>query len=812
MRLIAGILLAVLFACACPQTFAQTASSAIQGKVLTDAGAADGATVVLLNKRDSSVVKSTISGQTGLFYFDQLKDGSYLIFITKLNYGKTYTGPYDIVSGKGKDIGSIVLKPAENQLKEVSIKGKKDFAEVKADKTVLNVEQNIIAAGASLYDLLSSSPGVKVVNDDILYRGGQKALIAINGKPVLLTGDELVNFLKNYQSSSISQIELIENPGAKYGASGGGGMINIILKKKREIGSNISISESGAYGDRYKLNSGINYSLRTEKLNLFASYGFQDNKITKTIFNNRNIVDSGNLYNFNLHYHANLKNINNNFSAGGDYQIAKGHDIGFLVSGFNNDITIEKLNTTIETTNRKRDSSIVAQSVIHRHIKDLTYNLNYKANLDQAGNSVLSADGDYSSYQRRSTEFLENDFLNASGQPDSKPVFYLINSPSQITIKSANLDFKQTISKSAYFEAGVKSSRVNSDNKIDFEQQITGGYVRITNLTDHFIYHERIDAGYMQFNGKFDKTDLTVSLRDERTTTSTLSIKPGGQEISDNKTYNSIFPSVQINQDLGTDNQLTAFYTRSIQRPNYQDLNPFIGYVDQFYYSTGNPFLKPEYINRFEISDFFAKKYKVSLSMVVTDNFYSTIFQQNDSTKVYINIKSNIGTRYQYLLDFNIPIDLANWWNISADISAFHERYAYYDHTLPGKNTNGVNIYVNHNFKMTSKLSAQIYNAYESPSYYVISQYQFLSYTNAGLSYAILHNKGTIKLAVTDIFNSNFNKYQTNYANLNIFARDKQGSRFVIGTFTYRFGNSSSKGRNNATDEQKRLGSSSNEN
>jgi hypothetical protein len=269
---------------------------------------------------------------------------------------------------------------------------------------------------------------------------------------------------------------------------------------------------------------------------------------------------------------------------------------------------------------------------------------------------------------------------------------------------------------------------------------------------------------------------------------------------------------VQISQDLDKNNQLTAFYTRSIQRPNYQDLNPFIGYVDQFYYSTGNPYLKPEYINTFDVSDFVMKKYKVGLSMVITDDYYNTIFEQDDSTKVYTNIKANLGKRYQYILHFNIPVDITNWWNINADVEGYHEKYTYYGDTVASKTTNNFTVGLNQNFKLTSKLSAQLYNLYYSPSYYVISQYQAQYYMNAGLSYSVFENKGSIKLTVSDIFNTYYNKYQTNYANLDIASKDKQGSRFVGITFTYRFGTSTARSRNNTTDEQKRLGGSSNEN
>ncbi len=194
------------------------------------------------------------------------------------------------------DAGVLHLNAAATQLNEVTITGKKDFVEVMKDKTVLNVEQNVMAAGGSLFDVLTTSPGVKVNGSDILYHGGQKALIAIDGKPVLLTGDELVNFLKNYQSSSISQIELIDNPGGKYEASASGGMINIILKKNTELGSNFSVSQSGGIGQKIiNQRLGFNYNLRTEKLNLFASYGFQDNKVPHSIMNDRRqLIPAGN--------------------------------------------------------------------------------------------------------------------------------------------------------------------------------------------------------------------------------------------------------------------------------------------------------------------------------------------------------------------------------------------------------------------------------------------------------------------------------------------------------------------------------------
>jgi hypothetical protein len=801
MRILPGCFFTVLFACVCTISIAQTPSSALAGKVYSDKGLVDEATVVLLHYPDSSVVKSTLSNKSGIFLFSNISKGRYLIFITKLNYIKSYSGPYQVEEGKSRDIGFLSIKQSPTQLGEVVIAGRKDFVEVKKDKSVLNVDQNITAAGASLYDILNSSPGVKIVNDEVLYHGGQKALIAINDKPVLLSGEELTNFLKNYQGSSISQIELIDNAGAKYGSTGSGGMINVILKEKKTAGSNVSLTESAAYGDKYKFNSGINYNLRTEKLNLFASYNYSNNSIPHTIRTNRHL---GNDY-FSLNYDADVKTSNHNFSLGADYDITKRQTIGFLVNGFYNNADIDKRNTTYIYTRGLTDSTIKLSSIIDRHLYNLNYNLNYKVDLDKEGKSVLSADADYSDYHRKSKENLRNDFFNAAGQDEFDPVFYDDNSPSHITIKSANIDFSQQIVKGTRLNFGWKSSQVNSDNEIVFSQLRNDSTINIPQLTDHFVYTESVDAGYLEFEGKFNKTNLTASLRAERTHFTAESVNPSRHADS---SYFSLFPNIQLSQQIDKNNLLSLSYSRTIGRPNYQDLNPFVSYVDNFYSSTGNPFLRPDFINIYRISDFIADRYRVSLSTIITNNYYQTIFDQYPSGK-YVTTKANLGTRYQYMIEFSLPFDLTPWWHVDAQLDASHERYVYNkSYNVPGKTTNNANINVSQNFKLTSKLSAQLINEYQSPTYFVISQYEYLAWTNVGLRYSILKNKGAIRLAVSDVFNSYFNKYTTTFNGLDIFSRDKVGSRFVTATFTFHFGSTPARTKTKTTEEQNRLNGS----
>ena len=227
-------------------SFAQT-GFALKGKVSTDNTVpAEGATVTLLRYADSAIVKSTICVQNGRFSFEDIKPGSYILFVHKIGYERLYTHEYKIVDG---DIttDNIILHIESNQLAEVKITGKRDYIEVRPGKTVLNVDKSILASGNSVLDILSTAPGVRIVDNQVLLKGGQKALVAINGKAVgQLNDEQLADLLKSYQSSMISQIELIENPPAKYDAAGGGGVINIILKKNKENGFKATVTESAA--------------------------------------------------------------------------------------------------------------------------------------------------------------------------------------------------------------------------------------------------------------------------------------------------------------------------------------------------------------------------------------------------------------------------------------------------------------------------------------------------------------------------------------------------------------------------------------
>ncbi|GAA4327938.1 outer membrane beta-barrel family protein [Mucilaginibacter gynuensis] len=791
---------------------AQTTATGIEGKVLSENEVpADAATVRLLSYPDSAIIRTTISDKSGYFEFKALTPGSYFIQITKVGYRKQYTLRYQVVADNSIKTPDISLIPITKQLKEITITDKREFVEVRPDKTVLNVDKSIVASGNSILDVLRTAPGVKVMNDEVIFKGGQKALIAINGKTVLLSGDQLSDLLKSYQSANVSQVELISNPSAKYDAAGGG-LINIVLKKNKELGLRVSVFESASIGDKYKLNTGFSANYRTEKFNLFGNYNFSQNKIPRTWDINRNILMDDVVSGYDVKYLGTTVAKNHNFNIGADFIVKPGHNIGVLVTGYVNPVKVDKTNTTNLTANGILDSTITSLSTINRRIDNINYNLNYKGTFGKDKDHTLSADFDLSEYDRRSFENLRNDFLNVNRIAYRNPVFFEVTSPADINIKSFKVDYSKKIGEKGSFETGVKYSDVNSDNQIDFEELVNNQYTLVPSLTDHFTYKERIKAGYVNYTNTIGKADITIGVRAEETNANRKSFNP--DRVADTSYFN-LFPTAQVVYEVNDKHELTFNYNRRIGRPNYQDLNPFVAYIDKYAYSTGNPFLRPQYTNAFEFSDTYLGKYKATVGVNLINAFYTTVYLQNDVTGVYTTTKNNFGNRYQYNAEFNIPVEVTSWWQISNYLSGSIEKYTYNAETAQTKHAYDMLLQVNQTFVITPELKAEFNGSYETPTYFGIKSYREQYYFSAGLSQAI-NTYGSVKLAMSDIFNTYVDRYNTRFMNLDLKGREKAGTRFVTLSFTYRFGNQSVKSARKrvggAVDEQTRLSGSSSEN
>ena len=808
MRFLTGFLLTGIIVIIYSFSYAQD-SYTVTSKVITGISPAAGATVSLLQYPDSVSVKSTVCNDQGIFEFKNVLAGNYIVLVNSVGYYKFYTSLIKVIN-TNIHLPDILLTAETNGLKEVTITAQRDYIEVRPDKTILNVDRSILAAGNSVFDILGTAPGVRILDNGIYVKGGQKALVAIDGKPIgQLSDEQLTDLLKSYQSSMISQIEIISNPSAKYDAAGGG-VINIILKKSKDYGFKANITESAAGGQDYKFNTGINLNYRIKDLNFFGSYNFTDSKLPRVLDIDRTIGQTQ----LDENYGSTSYLKNNSFNGGIDYSITPKQTIGVLIFGYHNQLGIDKGNTTNILDNNAQDSDIVTKSHINRAITNLNYNFNYRGSFGKNDKTTLSADFDYSTYSRYSSELLQNNFFYPDGNQYQGPVLFMDNSPSQINVRSEKVDFTQALSATGVLSAGLKNNQVNSNNNIEFGQRSDSAsvFVPVPTLTDHFIYNERINAAYLGYEDKYNKTGLSLDFRGEQTNSYAESLNPNKTVL---RSYFDLFPSLEVTQPVNKDNTLIFDYNRRITRPNYQDLNPFVSYIDQYSYSTGNTFLKPEYFTTYQVTDVFKDKYKLDLSTIIVNDFFTRVYQQDDITKVFTTKTSNIATRYEYTAEITLPVDITKWWNADIYLSGSYQRYAYYNDSVGNKSTTDFEIRILQSFTLTKSIRAELYTDLESATYYGINRYVPEFQSRAGISKSILNNNGTIKLAVSDIFNSEYYRYNSQYTNLNLTGYEKSGSRFVTATFTYRFGKQSVQNRKHTSgnvDEQKRLSGSSNEN
>jgi len=243
------------------------------GKVLPNAS------VSLLNAKDSAIIKLAVTNNAGAYEFKNIQEGKYLASINYVGYAIVYSPVFEVSGNADVTVAAVSLIKANNGLKDVVVTAKKPIVEVKADKTILNVENTINATGSDALELLRKSPGVLVDKDENINLAGKNGVqVYIDGKPSPLTGADLAAYLKTLQSSQIEAIELITNPSAKYEAAGNAGIINIRLKKNKAFGTNGSVNAGYNIGIYPKYNAGLSFNHRNKKVNIFGNYNYNDNK------------------------------------------------------------------------------------------------------------------------------------------------------------------------------------------------------------------------------------------------------------------------------------------------------------------------------------------------------------------------------------------------------------------------------------------------------------------------------------------------------------------------------------------------------
>jgi len=767
-----------------------------------------GASLTLRKSTDTGrYVKNITGGST------QSDDkGAFTLRVSEGNYSLTasFIGlnnlevPGIIVKGdQTLKIPDLILSEKSIGLKGVNVIAKKPFIERKVDKTVLNVEADILATGENALEVLKKAPGVTLDKDDhISLQGKQGVTIMLDGKLTYLSIDALTNLLKNMPASSIETIEIITQPSAKYDASGNSGIINIKTKKLKKAGLNGIITSGLAHGVYYRLNESINLNYKTGNWNIFANYDYSWNRNQNHLLLNRYFNTPGELATFNSDTYIMNNFQNHNYKGGIDYSISKTQTIGIQLNGYAYHGTNPTNNhTSILNANNLIDSTLLAVSSNYFAGNGITYNLNYKNTLDTLGQELL-ANFDYSLYNNQSSTTLTNTFFQPKQIQSSSSNSIQTSSPSHGDIRVGKLDYTLPFNKTSKLDFGGKYSWVKTDNNINYDSLRNKTYVPALTQSNHFVYTEQVAALYGSFNKQWKKTGLVLGLRLEDTHSDGNSITLNNEV---KRSYLDFFPNLSISQKLDSNNQFGFNYSRRIDRPSYQDLNPFRFYLDQYTFQEGNPFLRPQYTESFEVSDTYKNTTFVSFNFSWIKDVATQIILQNDTTKVSKVTSENLANQYNFSLTFSKPVHPTPWWTINLNLNTNFNKYT----SKAGAGLSNVQLSrisgsanITNTLTFPNNWSGEVNAFYNAPAVYGYLMAKSQYAINAGIQKSFWNKKANLKLSVDDIFKMNKFRGSQVESNVDIQIVNYFDSRRASLSFTYGFGTNPQKHSKSTASEE----------
>ncbi|TAJ67902.1 MAG: TonB-dependent receptor, partial [Chitinophagaceae bacterium] len=515
-----------------------TVSGKVNGTVTSSQKTVESASVGLLRAKDSAVVKLGVSDKSGRFEVEKVGEGKYLVVIQAVGHAKYYSESFTITAAQSEyTLKTVALTAAAKKLDDVTVVSKRPFVEQKVDRTVINVDATPSNTGATVMDVLEKSPGISVDKDgNISLKGKQGVMIMMDGKPTYLSGQDLANMLKNLPSANLDQIEIMTNPPAKFDASGNSGVINIKTKKTKTVGYNGSVTASYAQGIFPKANLSTNLNYRQNKFNYFAnaSYFYNEGFGDLTIMRKFRDQQTNSLLSI---FDQTAKNARDNkgysYKAGADYFMNKKTTLGVVVTGYDSRNTEFTDNTTlIKDKNGMLTTRTQAINDVKSNYGNIGVNFNLRHVFDSVGNE-LTADLDYVNYTSGSQQLLANKFFDNAGNKKNNDETLRGNIPSDINIYSAKIDFTHPMKQGSRFEAGWKSSYVETDNDAQYANLdfATNQYVTDQVRSNHFLYKENINAAYANLSKQLNKKwSAQLGLRLENTNLS-------GNQLTTNQTF-----------------------------------------------------------------------------------------------------------------------------------------------------------------------------------------------------------------------------------------------------------------------------------
>ncbi|HEX3165607.1 MAG TPA: TonB-dependent receptor [Chitinophagaceae bacterium] len=794
---------------------AQKTSGKVSGQVIDgNTKTVEAATITLLRAKDSSVAKISAANKDGNFVFENVADGKYLVSITAVGHTKGFSEIFEITpSNTTITLKTIELIPLAKSLAGVTVAAKKPLIEQKIDRTIVNVEASITNVGTSALEVLEKSPGVSIDKDgNISLKGKQGVQVYIDGRPTYMSGTDLANYLRNLSSNQLDQIEIMTNPPAKYDAAGNAGIINIKTKKTKQLGYSGSFSSTWSQGRYPKVSESFIFNYRKNKLNLFTTLGYNYRKNWQDLDIQRKFIEqSTKLIKSHFDQESRIKEEGQSYNAkvGFDYFASKKTTIGAVVTGyFNPGLFTNQSDVLISDANQILLSQTLAKTSNDREWKNFSTNVNFRHLLDTTGQEI-TADLDYVTYRSTNSQYLVNAYYDPNGIPTNKPDTLLGDLPQDINIYSAKVDYTLPLKKGAKFEAGLKTSFVETDNNAIYDSINYGLRVPDYGRSNHFIYQENVNAAYVNYSRPFTKKWFgQFGLRLENTNAT-------GDQVTTSQNfdrhYTQLFPTAFIQYKASDKNSFVLNYGRRIQRPNYQDLNPFILFLDKYTFEQGNPNLQPQFAHNIEFTHSYKGFVNTTVNYTRTTDIINQVLEQNtDRNETYVK-KDNIAKQRQYGISVSAGGAIKKWWTPNLWANLYNNKYEGIinnDFVITSATTLQANL--QNQFKLGKTLSAELSGYFNSGGIEGVFKIGSFGMVNMGLSQQLFKGKGTLRLTGRDVFRTQKIKGEIKYSNIDASFQQRRDSRQVALGFTYRFAkgkmnNNQKRKTGGANEEQSRI-------
>ncbi|HAL51885.1 MAG TPA: TonB-dependent receptor [Sphingobacterium sp.] len=760
----------------------------VTGKVLVENNVPlASATAYLMKAKTTVILKAVVTDENGEYQFSDIQAGSYYVDVKMVGYTANKSNVFDISKSDYK-VPTILLNTDTRKLQEVAVEGKRPMVESKPGKLVLNVENSPLAAGNNALDIVQRAPGVSLDNNNNLQLMGQSGVsVTIDGRQTYMSGEQLVNFLKSTDGNQIKSVEVITTRAAKDDAEGAVGTINIVLKKNRMEGFNGTFNMTAGRGEKFRGNSSLSLNYKKNNTTVFGSYAYSNEKSHRKLLLDRVIQNKGEKTYFKQRSILDEKEQNHSYRFGVEQRTSARNTLTVQFNGSNNiEYNDNDSKTNVGKSFTTLDSLLISTSQFKELFDRYSANLNNEFRIDSNGRK-LTLDLDWSKFKSSKGVGYNNQYYDGQMDAITPEEIQRSRMPIGIDIYVAKLDYEQPLSKVSKLEMGAKYSNVTSDNDLTFEDFLNNSWINNEKRTNHFVYKEQIAAGYIDYNNTIGKWGLKVGARGEYTFSDGNSLTLNKQV---KRNYFKLFPNANLTYTLDENHILSLGYARKITRPNYRQLNPFDYFIDKLTFERGNPYLNPQFSNEFTLNYTLMQRYNVTLGINdVRDAIVESMGQDSVLKQTWV-IRENLGKNLTAYLNLNIPITVSKIWSMNNNITGIHFNF---DGMVSGHPLKRKSFLLQatsmHNLKLAKSLSANVNLRYFSPFKYNVYDMKARWDMEIGATKTFKDQRSSLKLAVSDLFNTGNQNLKTNFGDFDSSIRQYQDRRVVRLTYSYKFGN-----------------------